>query len=216
MLDMYFSSIPTDQKCVAKQQTTVHLHKFNRSIEWDLEDLDDTVQIVEKNPAKFRIDGAELGVRKGFIASTRDEVAQMKRRTEGDRRASGANANAVAGSTEEVGQEIFSRLIEHEEQFQIIYDPNDFINSNLSSSQAHMDSVNLGSPTSTSHLVGPASGMASAAASANLSTTGSNKYSRLPNESDSPGHVAGGGSGAFGRAMQQQQQLVRDQVESPP
>ena len=78
-----------------------------------------------------------------------------------------------------------------------------------------MDSVNLGSPTSTSHLVGPASGMASAAASGNLSTTGSNKYSRLPNESDSPGHAAGGGgSGAFGRAMQQQQQLVRDQVES--
>ena len=79
-----------------------------------------------------------------------------------------------------------------------------------------MDSVNLGSPTSTSHLVGPASGMASSAASGNPSTTGSNKYSRLPNESDSPGHAAGGGSGAFGRAMQQQQQLVRDQVDSPP
>ena len=70
-----------------------------------------------------------------------------------------------------------------------------------------MDSVNLGSPTSTSHLVGPASGMASAAA--NTSAAGGNKYSRLPNESDSPGHT---GSGAFGRAMQQQQQLVRDQV----
>ena len=59
------------------------------------------MQIVEKNPAKFRIDGAELGVRKGFIASTRDEVAQMKRRTEGVRRASGANVGS-AGSTEEV------------------------------------------------------------------------------------------------------------------
>ena len=69
-----------------------------------------------------------------------------------------------------------------------------------------MDSVNLGSPTSTSHLVGPASGMAS---TSNTSAAGANKYSRLPNESDSPGH---GGNGAFGRAMQQQQQLVRDQV----
>ena len=59
------------------------------------------MQIVEKNPAKFRIDGAELGVRKGFIASTRDEVAQMKRRTEGGGHANGANA-AAAGSTEEV------------------------------------------------------------------------------------------------------------------
>jgi syntaxin 6 len=49
-----------------------------RSIEWDLEDLEDTVQIVEKNPTKFRIDGAELAVRKGFIENTRDEVGQMK------------------------------------------------------------------------------------------------------------------------------------------
>jgi len=49
-----------------------------RSIEWDLEDLEDTVQIVEKNPTKFRIDGSELAVRKGFIEMTRDEVAQMK------------------------------------------------------------------------------------------------------------------------------------------
>jgi hypothetical protein len=55
-----------------------------------------------------------------------------------------------------------------------------------------MDSVNLGSPTSTSHLVGP----------------GSKKYSRLPNEIDSPAHA----SGALGHALQQQQQLVRDQA----
>ena len=76
--------------------------------------------------------------------------------------------------------------------------------------QVHMDSVNLGSPTSTSHLVGPASGPASAS----NTSTGLNKYSRLPNESDSPGHAAaaGGDGGTFGRAMQQQQQLVRDQV----
>jgi len=51
-----------------------------RSIEWDLEDLEDTVQIVEKNPTKFRIDGSELAVRKGFIEMTRDEVGQMKER----------------------------------------------------------------------------------------------------------------------------------------
>ena len=52
-----------------------------RSIEWDLEDLDDTVQIVEKNPAKFRIDGGELAVRKSFIAQTREEVRAMTERT---------------------------------------------------------------------------------------------------------------------------------------
>ena len=43
-----------------------------------LQDLDDTVQIVEKNPAKFRIDSAELSVRKAFIQQTRDEVNRMK------------------------------------------------------------------------------------------------------------------------------------------
>lgn len=51
-----------------------------RSIEWDVEDLEDTIQIVEKNPTKFRIDGAELAVRKGFIESTKDEVRRMKER----------------------------------------------------------------------------------------------------------------------------------------
>lgn len=45
-----------------------------------IQDLDDTVQIVEKNPAKFRMDASELLVRKAFIQQTRDEVNQMKER----------------------------------------------------------------------------------------------------------------------------------------
>ena len=51
------------------------------SIEWDLEDLDDTVQIVEKNPAKFRIDVNDLTARKNFIKQTKDEVELMKQRS---------------------------------------------------------------------------------------------------------------------------------------
>jgi len=58
--------------------TSTELKNSLRSIEWDLEDLEDTVQIVEKNPTKFRIDGAELAVRKGFIESTKAEVSHMK------------------------------------------------------------------------------------------------------------------------------------------
>ena len=46
------------------------------------QDLDDTVQIVEKNPAKFKIDASELAVRKAFIQQTRDEVNLMKARAE--------------------------------------------------------------------------------------------------------------------------------------
>jgi len=61
-----------------QEWSATELKNSLRSIEWDLEDLEDTVQIVEKNPTKFRIDGAELAVRKGFIDTTREEVKLMK------------------------------------------------------------------------------------------------------------------------------------------
>lgn len=59
---------------------STELRNALRSIEWDLEDLDDTVQIVEKNPAKFKMDPTELMVRKDFISQTREEVRLMKAR----------------------------------------------------------------------------------------------------------------------------------------
>ncbi|XP_037822369.1 syntaxin-6 [Lucilia sericata] len=58
--------------------TTNELRNSLRSIEWDLEDLEDTISIVEKNPNKFRIDNRELSSRRHFIDNTRDEVKQMK------------------------------------------------------------------------------------------------------------------------------------------
>ncbi|XP_034127255.1 syntaxin-6 isoform X1 [Drosophila guanche] len=58
--------------------TTTELRNSLRSIEWDLEDLEDTISIVEKNPTKFRIDNRELSSRRHFIDNTRDEVKQMK------------------------------------------------------------------------------------------------------------------------------------------
>lgn len=53
-----------------------------RSIEWDLEDLEDTIKIVEKNPSKFRMDSTELSARKSFISQIRAEVRQMKSKTD--------------------------------------------------------------------------------------------------------------------------------------
>ena len=47
-----------------QEWAATELRNSLRSIEWDLEDLDDTVQIVEKNPAKFRIDANDLIARK--------------------------------------------------------------------------------------------------------------------------------------------------------
>ncbi|XP_029355755.1 syntaxin-6 isoform X2 [Echeneis naucrates] len=58
--------------------TTNELRNSLRSIEWDLEDLDETISIVESNPKKFNLDAAELLKRKTFITSTRQTVKEMK------------------------------------------------------------------------------------------------------------------------------------------
>lgn len=57
---------------------TTELRNSLRSIEWDLEDLEDTISIVEKNPTKFKIDANELNLRRKFIQDTRAEVKCMR------------------------------------------------------------------------------------------------------------------------------------------
>ncbi|XP_026201413.1 syntaxin-6 isoform X1 [Anabas testudineus] len=58
--------------------TTNELRNSLRSIEWDLEDLDETISIVESNPKKFNLDAVELSKRKDFITCTRHTVKDMK------------------------------------------------------------------------------------------------------------------------------------------
>lgn len=58
--------------------TTNELRNSLRSIEWDLEDLDETISIVETNPRKFNLDPAELSKRKAFITNTKQTVKEMK------------------------------------------------------------------------------------------------------------------------------------------
>ncbi|XP_046713130.1 syntaxin-6 [Silurus meridionalis] len=58
--------------------TTNELRNSLRSIEWDLEDLDETISIVEANPRKFNLDSMELNKRKAFITNTRQNVKEMK------------------------------------------------------------------------------------------------------------------------------------------
>ena len=79
-----------------QEWAATELRNSLRSIEWDLEDLDDTVQIVEKNPAKFRIDANDLIARKNFIKLTKDEVEIMKQKS------SVQNKNSVANRFSEV------------------------------------------------------------------------------------------------------------------
>ncbi|XP_034232308.1 syntaxin-6 [Thrips palmi] len=58
--------------------TTTELRNSLRSIEWDIDDLEDTKNIVEKNPSKFKIDNKELTNRKLFIEQAREEVKVMR------------------------------------------------------------------------------------------------------------------------------------------
>lgn len=49
-----------------------------RSIEWDLEDLEETIAIVEKNPKKFKIENGEIHNRKSFVDQTRGNINSIK------------------------------------------------------------------------------------------------------------------------------------------
>lgn len=69
------SSLPSKEDI---DWTTSELRKGLRSIEWDLEDLEETVAIVEKNPKKFKIDDKEIKSRKAFIEQSKNEVKCMK------------------------------------------------------------------------------------------------------------------------------------------
>ena len=72
------SFLDKNRQSEEREWASTELKNALRSIEWDLEDLEDTVNIVEKNPTKFRIDVAELEVRKKFILQTKEEVRIMK------------------------------------------------------------------------------------------------------------------------------------------
>lgn len=70
-----------DPITVSKEEydwTTNELRNSLRSIEWDLEDLEETISIVERNPKKFKIDDVELNDRKAFVARTKHTVQDMK------------------------------------------------------------------------------------------------------------------------------------------
>ncbi|XP_019865381.2 syntaxin-6 [Aethina tumida] len=80
-LYLRWTELQDDSICITKDEiewTNTELKNSLRSIEWDLEDLEDTIDIVEKNPSKFKIDNKELTIRKSFIDTTREEVKSMK------------------------------------------------------------------------------------------------------------------------------------------
>ncbi|KAL8579000.1 hypothetical protein ACOMHN_001962 [Nucella lapillus] len=82
-----------------REYTTNELRNSLRSIDWDLEDLEETVEkvkmavesgvgvsgcgIVENNPKKFKIDEFELNERRNFIERTRAAVHDLRRQMTG-------------------------------------------------------------------------------------------------------------------------------------
>ncbi|XP_068617337.1 syntaxin-6 [Battus philenor] len=72
------SKTPTIPNSPEVEWTSTELRNALRSIEWDLEDLEDTISIVEKNSSKFKIDNKEIFDRRTFIEATKQEVKVMK------------------------------------------------------------------------------------------------------------------------------------------
>ncbi|CAH2034892.1 unnamed protein product, partial [Iphiclides podalirius] len=72
------SKSPTIPNSPEVEWTSTELRNALRSIEWDLEDLEDTISIVEKNSSKFKIDNKEISDRRTFIEATKQEVKVMK------------------------------------------------------------------------------------------------------------------------------------------
>ncbi|XP_055287041.1 syntaxin-10 [Moschus berezovskii] len=58
--------------------TTNELRNGLRSVEWDLEDLEETIGIVEANPGKFKLPAGDLQERKVFVQRMREAVQEMK------------------------------------------------------------------------------------------------------------------------------------------
>lgn len=63
---------------------TAELLSGLRSIEWDLQDLEDTVSIVEGNWKKFELEEADVQERKDFIASTRRQIVSLRDEVQGE------------------------------------------------------------------------------------------------------------------------------------
>ncbi|XP_040846863.1 syntaxin-10 isoform X2 [Ochotona curzoniae] len=58
--------------------TANELRNGLRSIEWDLEDLEETIGIVEANPGKFKLPAGDLQERRAFVEQMREAVQEMK------------------------------------------------------------------------------------------------------------------------------------------
>lgn len=71
-----------------------------KTIEWDIQDLEDTIRIVEQNPSKFKLDGQEISRRKGFVKQSKTTIeAILKAVNEGQGRSINVQASPLSPSS---------------------------------------------------------------------------------------------------------------------
>ncbi|KAE8620097.1 hypothetical protein XENTR_v10010096 [Xenopus tropicalis] len=95
--------------------TTNELRNSLRSIEWDLEDLEETISIVESNSRKFKITGTELSERRSFVEQTRNSVKEMRDHISSPRSLAFSerkNREVLLGAGQQPINDRFSRLDE--------------------------------------------------------------------------------------------------------
>jgi spore cortex formation protein SpoVR/YcgB (stage V sporulation) len=54
--------------------TSEEIKSSIKTIEWDIQDLEETVRIVEANPQRFHLDAAEVARRKGFVDQAKQKM----------------------------------------------------------------------------------------------------------------------------------------------
>ncbi|KAH8372270.1 hypothetical protein KR093_010860, partial [Drosophila rubida] len=196
--------------------TTTELRNSLRSIEWDLEDLEDTINILfanKSNPTKFRIDNRELSSRRHFIDNTRDEVKQMKDKMS-------LNRNRDRDIT------AHQPLLENERNHNHSHNQSNEYHHHSHNDRTYLvDCPNTTSQTTQSVANTIAGTMSTAAAAAAAATRHSGtKYSKLENamDIDSPSHYGGGhGSNSLdspghryvGETVSVQQRMIQGQDE---
>ncbi|KAH8348052.1 hypothetical protein KR084_003454, partial [Drosophila pseudotakahashii] len=209
--------------------TTTELRNSLRSIEWDLEDLEDTINILfakaihwkinSKNPSKFRIDNRELSSRRHFIDNTRDEVKQMKDKMSLNR----SRDRDITAHQPLLDNDRHSPNHNHS-----ITIPNSNSNSNEYHQHPHNDRTYLVECPNGNSLINSGSqavantiaGTMSAAAAAASRHSGT-KYSKLENALDSPSHYGQTHHGGMdspshryvGETVSIQQRMIQGQDE---
>ncbi|KAJ1629289.1 syntaxin 6, N-terminal-domain-containing protein [Pavlovales sp. CCMP2436] len=78
--------------------TTSELLSGLRSIEWDLQDLEETIRIVQGNRVKFGLTDEEVESRKHFVESTHESIASMRAEVSSTEPVEPAASKAGAGT----------------------------------------------------------------------------------------------------------------------